>query len=297
MGPVKEGDIMLNKRWTMTLALLLVIAFAIPTYEASAQTLSSTTIYVNGQRVSTTAITQNGYQLVPAKFFRNFNVTVNWSSKYRAAVLSKSSIQISFPVNKTYTDYQVSGKSVWSRDTLDTRTTLINGVTYVPLAYTARKLGFSVEYDTRLRAALISTGDDNFNAFDTQNKPTEEELYWLYQITEAEAGGESYNGKVAVAASILNRVESSEWPNSIIDTIFQVTYYNGKAYYQYSPVLDKRIYSVTPSSETKKAVQAAVNGSDPGLGAVVFYNPKKTSNEWVRSLTVTATIGNHVFAK
>lgn len=288
---------MLNKRWIMSLALILAISLVLPSYEASAQTLSSTTIYVNGQRVITSAITQNGYQLVPTRFFSKFGVSINWSNRYQAAVLNTSSIQIGFPVGERYTDYQRTGNSVWSRDNLETRTTLINGVTYVPLAYTARKLGFDVKYDSRLQAALISTGDDNFNAFDKPNQQTEEELYWLYQITEAEAGGESYIGKVAVAASILNRVKSPKWPNSIIDTIFEVVYVNGKAYYQYSPVLDKRIYNVKPSQETKAAVQEAVNGSDPSLGAVVFYNPKKTSNEWVRSLEVTVRIGNHVFAK
>ncbi|MCF2939501.1 cell wall hydrolase [Paenibacillus alkaliterrae] len=126
---------------------------------------------------------------------------------------------------------------------------------------------------------------------------SQEDLKWLYQVTEAEAGGESYKGKTAVAASILNRVKSPDWPMTIQDTIFQVTKYNGISYYQYSPVLDKRIYEVTPSAERKKAVQAALNGEDPSKGAVVFYNPGKTDNQWVRSKEVTVIIGNHVFAK
>lgn len=288
---------MLNKRWIKSLALLLIIVFAWPTYEVFAETPGKTTVYVNGQRVSTTAIIQNDYQLVPASFFRKLNVSVEWNKKYRAAVLSKSSILMSFPVAERHTDYQSAAASVWKRDKLNTRTTLINGVTYVPLAYTAKKLGYSVQYDTRMKAALISTGAGSMNSLENQKQPTQEELHWLYQITEAEAGGESYTGKVAVAASILNRVADPEWPDSIIDTIFQVEVYNGKSYYQYSPVLDNRINNVTPSQDTKRAVQAALNGYDPGLGAVVFYNPKKTDNEWVQSREVTARIGNHVFAK
>ncbi|MCR8657082.1 cell wall hydrolase [Paenibacillus endoradicis] len=288
---------MLNKRWITSLALLLIIVFAWPTYEVSAQTPGSTTVYVNGKRVSTTAIIQNDYQLVPASFFRSMNVSVEWSKSYHSAVLSTSSIQIGFPIAQRHTDYQIGGASVWKRDNLNTRTTLINGVTYVPLAYTAQKLGFSVQYDARVRAALISTGAGDITALENKKQPTQDELHWLYQITEAEAGGESYTGKAAVAASILNRVADPEWPNSIIDTIFQVDYYNGRSYYQFSPVLDNRINTVTPSQDTIRAVQAALNGYDPGLGAVVFYNPNKTDNEWVRSREVTAHIGNHVFAK
>ncbi|XID91450.1 cell wall hydrolase [Paenibacillaceae bacterium WGS1546] len=288
---------MLNKRWTSPLALLFVMVFAWPAQGASAQTPGSATVYVDGQRVSTTAIVQNGLQLVPASFFRGLDVSVDWSVQDRAAVLGTPAIRIGYPAGERYADYQRAGETAWHRDSLDTRTTLIGGSAYVPLAYTARKLGLGVQYDTRMRAAVISTGKGDSVALTQQSQPSDEELRWLYRITEAEAGGESYTGKVAVAASILNRVAHPEWPDTIIDTIFEVAYYNGKAYYQYSPVLDKRIHAVTPSQETIRAVHAALNGYDPGRGAVVFYNPQKTDNAWVRSRPMTVRIGNHVFAK
>lgn len=288
----------LIKRWTMPLGLLLLMMiWAWPAHGAAAQTPDHTAVYVDGQRISTTAIVQNGFQLVPASFFRHFNVTVGWSERYRSAVLGTPAIQIGFPAGERHTDYQRAGAAAWQRDFLDTRTTLIGGTAYVPLAYTAKKLGLSVRYDTRMGAPVISTGEGGPIALAKQSQPTGEELRWLYRITEAEAGGESYAGKVAVAASILNRVDHPEWPDTIIDTIFQVDYYNGKAYYQYSPVLDKRIHAVTPSQETIRAVRDALNGSDPGLGAIVFYNPDKTDNAWVRSRPVTVRIGNHIFAK
>ncbi|MBN2981069.1 cell wall hydrolase [Cohnella algarum] len=289
---------MLNKRWTMPLGLLLaMVVLAWPAHGVSAQTPDRTAVYVDGQRVSTTAIVQNGFQLVPASFFRGLNVSVGWSERYRSAVLGTPAIQIGFPAGERHTDYQHAGAAAWQRDFLDTRTTLIGGIAYVPLAYTAKKLGLSVHYDTGKRAPVISTGESGPIALAKQSQPTDEELRWLYRITEAEAGGESYAGKVAVAASILNRVDHPDWPDTIIDTIFQVDYYNGKAYYQYSPVLDKRIHAVTPTQETIRAVRDALNGSDPGLGAIVFYNPDKTDNAWVRSRPVTVRIGNHIFAK
>jgi len=297
---------MVKRRSKILTVLMLAIGLTVPNFTVSAQTASSAKVYINNQPTTTTVINQNGYQLVPASFFRKFNVTVSWSSSYRSAVLNNGSIEISFPVGKLHTDYHRTNEQQWIREHLDTRTTLINGVSYVPLGYTAKKLGMNVQYDAKLRAAVISTSGNQVVALSqpaqkllssSKGQPTEEELHWLYQITEAEAGGESYKGKVAVAASILNRVASDDWPDSIKDTIFQVEYINGKAYYQYSPVLDKRIYNVKPTEDTKKAVQEAINGSDPSLGAVVFYNPKKTDNAWVHSRPVTTTIGNHTFAK
>ena len=41
------------------------------------------------------------------------------------------------------------------------------------------------------------------------------------QIIECEAGGESYEGKIGVGAVILNRIRSSEFPNTLSEVIYQ----------------------------------------------------------------------------
>lgn len=110
------------------------------------------------------------------------------------------------------------------------------------------------------------------------------------RLVHAEAASEPYVGQVAVAASVLNRVKDPRYPNTIRAVILQVV--NGC--YQYSPVLDGRIN--LPAGQTAyAAVRDALNGWDPSLGATGFYNPRKTSNQWVRQQPVTTVIGNHVF--
>lgn len=112
----------------------------------------------------------------------------------------------------------------------------------------------------------------------------------LARLVSAEAAGEPFEGQVAVAASILNRLEDPRYPDTIYEIIYQVD--NGK--YQYSPVLDGRIeLPATPS--VYQAVDQALAGADPSNGANGFYNPAKTSNQWIKSQPVTAVIGNHVF--
>lgn len=112
----------------------------------------------------------------------------------------------------------------------------------------------------------------------------------LARLVRAEAEGEPYSGQVAVAATILNRLKDPRYPNTIPGIIYQVD--NGS--YQYSPVLDGRI-NLPATSSAYKAVQAALTGWDPSNGANGFYNPTRTSSQWVRSHPVTARIGNHVF--
>lgn len=115
----------------------------------------------------------------------------------------------------------------------------------------------------------------------------------LARLVSAESSGEPFEGQVAVAASVLNRLRDPRYPKTIHDIIYQVV--NG-VYYQYSPVLDGRINAPAVSS-AYQAVALALNGWDPSLGALGFYNPAKTSNTWVSSLPPTITIGDHVFFK
>ncbi len=110
------------------------------------------------------------------------------------------------------------------------------------------------------------------------------------RLVHSEAAGEPFVGQVAVAASVLNRVKSSRYPNTLRGVIYQVE----SGFYQYSPVLDGRI-NLAANESARRAVRDAIDGSDPSLGATGFYNPRKTSNQWVRQQPVTTVIGNHVF--
>lgn len=118
------------------------------------------------------------------------------------------------------------------------------------------------------------------------------DLEWLAKLIHAEAKGESFEGKVAVGAVILNRMAHPEFPGSIQKIIFQKV----KTTYQFTPVKDGRIYQ-EPGEDSYKAAEEALRGIDPTGGAIFFYNPKTASDRWIRTLPVTKTIGNHVFAK
>lgn len=222
--------------------------------------------------------------------FRLFfsGVEVDWDESKRAVLLKHAQTQILLPTGKN-TAYHLKD-SEWIEEQIFTTIMDKYHGTYIPLRYVAEKLGWTVSFQKSSGKISLDTNQD------TEQNSNKDDLYWLYQITEAEAGGESHQGKVAVAASILNRVKSPDYPDTIKEVIFQVTLRNGVNYYQYSPVKDKRIYSVTPSQDTIRAVNEALKGVDPSQGSVVFYNPEKTTNKWVRSQTTKAIIGNHVFA-
>ncbi|MBE5099117.1 cell wall hydrolase [Priestia aryabhattai] len=132
---------------------------------------------------------------------------------------------------------------------------------------------------------------DSINANETLTIPnsiSKSDKDLLARLVQAEAKGKPYAGKVAVATVVLNRVDSDSFPNSIQDVIYQGT--------QFTPVQNGEINKAA-DAEAKKAVNEALAFRGQGKGSLFFFNPDKTSDQWLRQKQVTITIGNHVFAK
>jgi N-acetylmuramoyl-L-alanine amidase len=119
-----------------------------------------------------------------------------------------------------------------------------------------------------------------------------EEKDLFARLVEAEAKGESYEGKVAVATVVLNRVDSPEFPNNVTDVINQVV---GNSY-AFSPVQNGEI-NKPASDEAKRAVDEALTRKDRLNDSIYFYNPDIATDDWIRTRDVVKTIDNHVFAK
>lgn len=110
----------------------------------------------------------------------------------------------------------------------------------------------------------------------------------LARLVRAEAQGESYAGKVAVAKVVLNRVASNKFP----DTISTVIYQRG----QFSPVSNGMINKQADSESTRAAQEALEMGGNPD-SALFFYNPRTANTSWIGGRPIIEVIGNHVFAK
>ncbi|MDR1939767.1 MAG: cell wall hydrolase, partial [Clostridiales bacterium] len=92
--------------------------------------------------------------------------------------------------------------------------------------------------------------------------------------------------QVAIAAVVLNRVKSAQFPNSIAGVIYQP--------WAFTAVHDGQI-NLTPDKNAYNAAKDALNGWDPTYGCVYYYNPKTATSQWIFSRQVRLTIGNHKF--
>lgn len=130
--------------------------------------------------------------------------------------------------------------------------------------------------------------DENTDQSSTDNSKDMVDL--LARLINGEARGEPYTGQVAVGAVVMNRVKSSEFP----DTISGVIYQKG----QFSSVTDGQFNKpISEDSTVYKAAREAINGSDPTGGCIYFYNPKTSKSKWIFTRPVVVTIGKHNFAK
>lgn len=114
------------------------------------------------------------------------------------------------------------------------------------------------------------------------------DLNLLARAVYSESRGEPYIGQVAVAAVIMNRMQSSLFPKSIPDIIYQPG--------AFSAVADGQI-NMPADEQATKACKEAINGYDPTHGALYYFNPAKTSNKFIWSRPQIMKIGDHIFTR
>ena len=132
-------------------------------------------------------------------------------------------------------------------------------------------------------------------ALNTENATySDEEVYLTAQLVHHEAHNQAYNGKVAVAEVVLNRVQSSLFPDKVNDVIFQ----NG----QFSSL--RRLKNINPTELELRIAYNVLNGSLRVLNdkdVMYFRNTKitngisaSTKKDW-GNLEYATYIGEHAF--
>lgn len=108
----------------------------------------------------------------------------------------------------------------------------------------------------------------------------------LARIISAEGRGEPYVGQVAIGAVICNRIEHPSFPDTLAGVIYQSGAFTALIDGQFNEEITDSAYS---------AARDALSGWDPSGGAIYYYNPDKTDNEFIHSRPVIKVIGNHRF--
>jgi N-acetylmuramoyl-L-alanine amidase len=160
-----------------------------------------------------------------------------------------------------------------------------DGVLMVPLSTLAAALDAYVQCDLESGIVSISSGSGMIESGD--DFYDEENLYWLARIIWAEAGSESFLGKVAVGNVVMNRVKSSGFPDTVYGVVF-----DRSCGVQFEPILNGTIYN-DPTADCYAAAKLALEGASP-VGDCLFF--ASISDCWAAyNRPYYGKIGRHYF--
>jgi N-acetylmuramoyl-L-alanine amidase len=117
---------------------------------------------------------------------------------------------------------------------------------------------------------------------------SQNDIQLMANAVYGEARGEPYIGQVAIAAVILNRLNSPTFPDTVSGVIFEPL--------AFTAVADGQIW-LTPNEQAKKAVIDAINGYDPTGNATYYFNPDTATSKWIWGRPQIKRIGKHIFCK
>ncbi|QXM06921.1 stalk domain-containing protein [Crassaminicella indica] len=225
-------------------------------------------IKVNGKEIFTdeSPYLENSRTFVPIRSIaKALDVDeIRWDSNTQTAILKHNENTVYLPVGAK--NASINGKNI----ELDAPINVYKGRTFVPVRFVAEAFNCSVKWNAYTHAVDIYTNESTKNY-------SEEDLYWLSRLVNAEAEDEPFDGKLAVANVIINRKYSDEFPNTIKAVIFDDNYG-----IQFTPVSNGRIYK-QPSLESIKAARLALEGKNNIGDCLYFLNPRKSRNFWIVS--------------
>ena len=245
------------------------------------------TLYKDGKRILQGQVADiGGTVYVPVQRFADLfgNFKTVYTEATEQVVITGTNLSITVKVGDPY--ITVNERIFY---TGNTKVLSLGGWIFVPLTAMCKALGAKVTIRPGYYDAFITSGDPSGVAWASDYYDSTD-LYWLSRIISAESKGEPFAGQIAVGNVVLNRVRSTQFPNTIKGVIFDTKYGT-----QFSPVASGTIYN-TPTASAVRAAKICLEGFTYSSQMIYFYNPSIASSTWIgRTRPYIMTIGNHKF--
>ena len=230
------------------------------------------------------AVIINSVTYVPLRRFSELMGAdkISWNAKTNTATVKKGTLEVHVSSGALYVG--ANGRYFFTVEKILN----ISGRLFVPVRPLAKAFSANVDWDNATRTVVITSGGKALASADAFYNSTD--LYWLSRIIQAEAGGESITGMIAVGNVVLNRKASKQYPNTVYGVIFDR---NGGT--QFSPVSMGTIYN-TPSERSIIAAKICLEGYSIDNNILFFMNPRIATNNWIsKNRPFAFTIGRHDF--
>lgn len=165
-----------------------------------------------------------------------------------------------------------------------------NNLLYVPIRMLSEILGLSVLWDSNYYQVHISAPELLVKEECLDTDFLNSDILLIAQVLQCECGSAPFEGKIAVANVILNRVASDLFPSTVTDVIYDRR--GGSV--QFPLAYNGKIHNV-PSLECILAAKCAVNDAVVAKDCL-FFQANSIKDSWTnRNRTYALTSGGNAF--
>ncbi|MBQ2966704.1 MAG: cell wall hydrolase [Clostridia bacterium] len=211
----------------------------------------------------------NNVAYIPLRAFADaIGATIIWDDAEKAATVVKDNHTLVFYLNKDYSLLDGAyGPGI----------AIHYGLMFVPARAICDALGYSVEWDGFYYVVDITAPGVTVPEACKDYSYNYDDLLYLGKITHVECGAEPFETRIGIANTVINRVRSPLYPNTIKGAI-----YDTKHGVQYPPAHTSHM-NRTPSVSSMLAAKCALNGVELVGDSVAFVNVKYLSSSWAHN--------------
>lgn len=256
---------------SLLLSLTLAVGLALPVY--GAEEIPTAQAALDGEPMEVTAYLYDGVSYFPLEetvkaFYPDSEISCE------NGVYTAKGEDFTMTVEKGKRYVEINDRYLYVAGGFKTRES--DGMVMVPARILGQALGFGVDWN---KMVLFTSGGAPLSMAD---KPyTDEDLDLISRVITHESGNQSLEGKMAVGNVILNRVNSSLFPDTVYDVIFQKNQFTGAT-------------NATANAESIIAAKLVLEGANVVPDAYYFNGVGKAC--WAsRNKPLLYTIGGHAF--
>ncbi len=271
------------KKTVILVSLILLLATA-AAFSVSAEHYSiggfeiPVDVLVNGAIIKTPVDafleTDNNTVYVPVRAISDaVGAEVLWFDEIKTATVTKGDTTLSFSICDPITT------AVIYKDTL-----------FVPVRALSESFGYYVTWDGYYYQVLVSAPEVTVPAEYIDTSYYNDEILIVAQVLHCECRYSSFDGKIAVANVVTNRVANHQFPNTVHEVIYDRRY--GSV--QFTIAYDGKLNN-TPTGECILAAKCALNGTVVAKDCL-FYQSEKLTGSWMdKNREVAMCVGGNKF--
>ena len=213
----------------------------------------------------------------------------DFSTSLGPAVVTQGANSITVDAPKLYISASVGHNYLIANERglfVPTLVRLINGQVHIPLQTATKAFGAEVVLNTHSNTVTLPEVFSPIEHGDTYYDQTD--VYWLSRIISLESRHESMSGRIAVGNVIVNRMNSSLFPDSIMDVIL-----DNRHGVQFPPAHTERFHT-EPNRASVIAAMLVLEGAMLAEGCL-YFNPRGAQSWASRNRPFLMTIDSHDF--